>query len=102
MRISTFHLTAAACVFVVSCMMSSADDTTYYLHWNCGGQSQCEADWGANTGIQITYTDVPIQTCIQQMIDFANNGTIQEWNGHVGDWCDDVSDVDELAPAPGF
>lgn len=102
MRISSFHLTVAACVFVVSCMTSSADDTTYYLHWNCGGQSQCAADWGANTGIQVTYTDVPIQTCIQQMIQFADTGTIQEWDGHVGDWCDDVSDVGELAPAPGF
>lgn len=92
-----------AAAFVASCTTPDDGTTeTYYLHWNCGGQSQCVSDWGANTGIQLTYTDVPIQTCIQQMIDFANNGTIQEWNGHVGDWCDNVSDTSELAPAPGF
>jgi hypothetical protein len=104
MRISRLHLTIIASLFVASCMTSSGDDSTgtYYLHWNCGGQSQCADDWGAATGIQVTYTDVPIQTCIQQMIDFANNGTIQEWNGHVGDWCDDVPDTSELGPAPGF
>ncbi|HEX4454148.1 MAG TPA: hypothetical protein VH143_24965 [Kofleriaceae bacterium] len=101
MRISRCLLT----LIVASCTASSSGDdsnATYYLHWNCGGQSQCADDWGANTGIQVMYTDVPIQTCIDQMIQFADDGTIQEWNGHVGDWCDDVSDTTELGPAPGF
>jgi PilS N terminal len=92
-------------LLIASCAMpSSGDDSTgtYYLHWNCGGQSQCADDWGANTGIQITYTAVPIQTCIDQMVAYADANTIQEWNGHVGDWCDDVSDPSELGPAPGY
>ena len=52
------------------------------------------------TGIQVTYT--VLTSCISQMIVFANNNTIQEWNGHVGTWCDNNSSPSETAPAPGF
>ena len=91
-----------AMALAAGCASDGSSSTRYYLHWNCGRQSQCVADWGANTGIQLTYTDMPITVCIQQMIDFANNGTIQEWNGTVGDWCDNVDDPAELEPPPGY
>lgn len=52
------------------------------------------------TGIQVTYTS--ITDCISQMRAYASSNTIQEWNGHVGDWCDDVSSPMETGPAPGY
>ena len=102
MTTSNFVLRTLVVLMAACASDSGSAGKTYYLHWNCGGQSQCAADWGSNTGIQVSYTDVPITVCIQQMITFANNGTIQEWNGTVGDWCDDVDSPSELAPAPGY
>jgi uncharacterized membrane protein len=94
---SIFSIFSAGCAGATD---GTGPTVTYYLHWNCGGQAQCAADFGSNTGIQVTYT--VLTTCIAQMITFANNNTIQEWNGHVGTWCDNVSNPSETAPAPGF
>ena len=99
----SFAATIAAAA-TLGCAGSTTGVTqTYYLHWNCGGQTQCASVFGAMTGIQVTYPNAAsITPCISQMITFANNGTIQEWNGKVGDWCDNVSSTTELGPAPGF
>lgn len=105
MRSTTFRCFMAGVFAVLSAGCAGATDgtgatVTYYLHWNCGGQTQCAANFGSMTGIQVTYT--VLTTCIAQMITFANNNTIQEWNGHVGTWCDNNSNPSETAPAPGF
>ena len=59
------------------------------------------------TGIQVTYlsadygsSQAAIYACIGQLQSFANDGSIQEWNGHVGAWWHNVSNPSETGPAP--
>jgi hypothetical protein len=63
---------------------SAAPVANYYLHYSCGGQTQCAQVMGYDAGIQ------PLQALTSaQCNHYRDTGAIgmQPWNGTAGTWC---------------
>jgi hypothetical protein len=78
---------------------SSTVSAIYYLHWSCGGITQCASDFdGVNAGIRLG--PVTEAVCIAERNAWAADGIIQTWtSGPVGAWCDTNSFKGALAPS---
>jgi hypothetical protein len=61
---------------------------TWYLHYQCGAQTQCAADFGTFVGIQTTFTT--LAACQAAQSSWMRSNTMQPFSAAtgVGDWCD--------------
>jgi hypothetical protein len=78
---------------IINHSSTQSGSSTWYLHWSCGNQSQCASVMGASVGVQ--QTSFSSQTeCQSLQTTWANNNTMQPWDGTVGDWCSQSSAAD--------
>jgi hypothetical protein len=72
-------------------------NTAYYLHWSCGGSNQCAAVMGGPTGVQnVSYSS--LSDCQAAQTQWANNNTMQPWDGAGGTWCHPSNDPTMKGP----
>jgi hypothetical protein len=76
----------------------SAVSTGAYLHWNCGGQSQCAQVMGGPFGIRDTGLAQTESNCQYAMNLWASQGVMQPFSGGVGAWCSSSSNPGDTQP----
>jgi hypothetical protein len=100
--IAVFSLSALS--IAIPSLAAASTPSAWYLHWNCGGQSQCRMDFGAYVGIRQGLGTLSEKACNADLAYWASHNIMQGYVKKSGDlqgvgaWCDQSDSVRETGP----